>query len=131
MTIFSELNNFIMSCSVTTYSVTSNEQGYFDNFLFNVMLNYFEIKDDNLIIDITFCNKQDDLLIYKRMNEIDTNYEINHEGEIYILRMKIENFMIVFEKTEYGIIVTIYKYSKTDVFATPYVYNPTVVVINN
>ena len=113
------------------YSVTSNEQGYFDNFLFDIMLNYYEIKDDNLFIDITFCNKQDDLLIYKKMNEIDTNYEINHEGEIYILRMKVENIMVVFEKTEYGIIVTVYKYSKTDVFATPYVYNPTVVVINN
>lgn len=126
MTNFSELNIFIM-----TYSVTSNEEGYFDNFLFNVMLNYYEIKDDNLFIDITFCNKKDDLLIHKKMNELLTNYEINHEGEIYILRMKIENFMIVFEKTAYGITVTVYKYNKTNVFATPYVYNPTVVVINN
>ena len=114
-----------------TYSISSNEHGYFDNFLFNVMLNYFEIKDDNLFIDITFCNKKDDLLIHKKMNELLTNYEVNGNGEIYILRMKIENFMIVFEKTEYGIIVTVYKYNKTNVFATPYVYNPTVVVINN
>lgn len=114
-----------------TYSITSNEQGYFDNFLFNIMLNYYEIKDDKLFIDITLCNKKDDLLIHKKMNELLTNYETNHNGEIYILKMKIENFMIIFEKTEYGITVTVYKYSKTNVFATPYVYNPTIIVINN
>ena len=114
-----------------TYSITCNDEGYFDNLLFNIMLNYFEIKDENLYIDITFCNDKDDLLIHKKMNEILTNYEINHEGEIYILRMKIENFLIVFEKTEFGIIVNIHKYSKTNLFESPYVYSPTIIVINN
>ncbi len=112
-----------------SYAFTANEQGYFEEPIFNVMLGYFDLASQGVSIDITLCTKKEDVLIHKKMAEIATNME-RRGDEPFILRMKIKNVMVTFEKTPIGVAVAVYRYS-CNALASPRIFNPTIVVINN
>lgn len=112
------------------YAFTANEQGYFEEPIFNVMLGYFELAPQGVSIDITLCTKTEDVLIHKKMSEIATNMERNGVNEPFILRMKTKNVMVTFENAPTGVAVTVYRYSG-NVLASPRIFKPTIVVINN
>ena len=113
-----------------TYTFVANKRGYFEQPLFNVIYSYIELASQDIFIDITLCTVNDDVLIKKKMSEIVTNMEKSASGEPYILRMKIRNVMLTFETTEEGVLATVYRYND-EVLASPKVFNPTIVVINN
>lgn len=112
------------------YAFTADEQGYFEDPIFNVMLGYFELASQGVSIDITLSTIKEDVLIHKKMSEIATNVERNGTDEPFILRMKIKNVMVTFENTPIGVAVTVYRYSG-NVLASPRIFRPTIVVINN
>lgn len=112
------------------YAFTANEQGYFEEPIFNVMLGYFELAPQGVTIDITLCTKTEDVLINKKMSEIATNMERNGTSDPFILRMKTKNVMVTFEKTPNGVTVNVYRYG-SNVLASPRIFKPTIVVINN
>ena len=113
-----------------TYTFVANKRGYFEQPLFNVIYSYMELASQDIFIDINLCTVNDDVLIVKKMSEIDTNMEKAASGEPYILRMKIKNVMLTFEITQEGVLTTVYRYSD-EVLASPRVFNPTIIVINN
>ena len=112
------------------YAFTANEQGYFEQPLFNVIYSYMEMASQGVSIDITFSTETEDVLIHKKMSEIDTNMERNGTNDPFILRMKIKNVMVTFESTPIGVIVNVYRYSN-NALASPKIFKPTIVVINN
>lgn len=113
-----------------TNTFVANKRGYFKQPLFNVIYSYMELASQDIFIDISLCTVNDDVLIHKKMSEIDTNMEKAASGEPYILRMKIRNVMLTFETTQEGVLTTVYRYSD-EVLASPRVFNPTIIVINN
>lgn len=112
------------------YAFTANEQGYFEQPLFNVIYSYMEMASRGVSIDITFSTETEDVLIDKKMSEIDTNMERNGTNDPFILRMKIKNVMVTFESTPIGVTVNVYRYS-SNALASPRIFKPTIVVINN
>lgn len=117
-----------------SYALSVNEYGCYDEQIMEILDPYITsyCQNKSMFLDIMLYCPGENVGIYKDILDfsVEAAGEVRNERHT-VYQMSIENVILSFESTPYGIYVTVLIRSKESVYDEPKFFVPTLIVISN
>lgn len=117
-----------------SYALSANEYGCYDEQIMDMLEPYITsyCQNKSMFLDIMLYCVGENVGIFKDILDftVDVAGEVRNERHA-VYRLVIENVILTFEYTSYGIYVTVLIRSKESVYDEPKFFVPTLIVISN